>query len=259
MKRFATLTYGIFSYAVFFATFLYAIGFIGNLIVPKSIDSVPTSSLGTALFINTLLLLVFAVQHSVMARPWFKRAWTRIVPVEAERSTYVLFSSLALILLFVLWQPMGGIIWNAHSEAARIALHVAYGFGWALVLASTFAIDHFDLFGLRQTWRAARGVAYEPPVFVQPILYRIVRHPLYVGWIFVMWATPTMTIAHLFFAAITTLYILVAIQFEEHDLKKSHPEYEDYKRRVPMLVPALGGMFKGLLWLAAPFVFYFVM
>ena len=240
MKRILTLAYGVTCYAVFFATFLYAIGFIGNLIVPKSIDSVPTTSLGMALFVNTLLLVVFAVQHSVMARPWFKRAWTRIVPVAAERSTYVLFSSLALILLFALWQPMGGIIWNAHSDVARIALYVAYGFGWALVLASTFSIDHFDLFGLRQTWRAARGVKYEPPVFVQPILYRIVRHPLYVGWIFVMWATPTMTIAHLFFAVVSTLYILVAIQFEENDLKKAHPEYEDYKRRVPMLVPAFG-------------------
>jgi protein-S-isoprenylcysteine O-methyltransferase Ste14 len=151
MKRFAMLTYGVICYAVFFATFLYAIGFIGNLIVPKSIDSVPTASLGMALLVNTLLLVVFAVQHSVMARPWFKRAWTRIVPEAAERSTYVLFSSLALILLFALWQPMGGIVWAAQSEAARIALFTAYGFGWALVLASTFAIDHFDLFGLRQT------------------------------------------------------------------------------------------------------------
>ena len=238
MKRFFTLMYGIFCYALFFATFLYAIGFIGNLIVPKSIDSVPTVSLGTALFINTLLLMVFALQHSIMARPFFKRAWTRIVPIASERSTYVLFSSLALILLFALWQPMGGVIWDVDNSMARNALHIVYGFGWALVLASTFAIDHFDLFGLRQTWRYARGIDYEPPVFKQPILYRIVRHPLYVGWIVVFWATPTMTIAHLFFAVVTTLYILIAIQLEEHDLKSAHPEYEEYQRRVPMLIPA---------------------
>ena len=244
MKRFITLTYGIFCYALFFATFLYAIGFIGNLIVPKSIDSVPTVSLGAALFINTLLLTVFALQHSIMARPFFKRAWTRIVPVAAERSTYVLFSSLALILLFALWQPMGGVIWDIDNAMARNALHVAYGFGWALVLASTFAIDHFDLFGLRQTWRYARGVKYEPPVFKQPILYRIVRHPLYVGWIVVFWSTPTMTIAHLFFAVVTTLYILIAIQLEEHDLKNAHSEYDEYKRQVPMLIPALGRLFR---------------
>lgn len=239
MKRLTMLTYGILCYAVFLATFLYAIGFIGNLIVPKSIDSVPTTGLGTALFINTLLLVVFAVQHSVMARPWFKRAWTQIVPVPAERSTYVLFSSFALILLFALWQPMGGVIWQVQNEAARIGLYSAYAFGWLLVLASTFAIDHFDLFGLRQAWRYAIGVDYEPPAFKQPILYRIVRHPLYVGWLFVFWATPTMTVAHLFFAVVTTLYILVGIQLEERDLGKAHPEYDDYKRRVPMLIPAL--------------------
>ena len=244
MKRIATFIYGIFCYAVFFATFLYAIGFIGNLIVPKSIDSVPTVSLATALFINTLLLAVFAIQHSLMARPFFKRAWTKVVPEAAERSTYVLFSSLALVLLFALWQPMGGIIWDIDNSILRVALHVIYGLGWVLVLASTFAIDHFDLFGLRQTWRYARGVAYEPPVFKQPVLYRMVRHPLYVGWITVFWATPTMTIAHLFFAVVTTLYILIAIQLEEHDLENAHPEYEEYKRRVPMLMPAIGRFFR---------------
>jgi protein-S-isoprenylcysteine O-methyltransferase Ste14 len=244
MKRLTILMYGIFSYALFLATFLYAIGFIGNLIVPKSIDSVPTVSLGTALFINTLLLAVFALQHSLMARPFFKRAWTRIIPVAAERSTYVLFSSLAMILLFALWQPMGGVVWELDSTFARNTLHVVYGFGWALVLASTFAINHFDLFGLRQSLLYACGLDYEPPVFKQPLLYRIVRHPLYVGWIVVFWATPTMTIAHLFFAVVTTLYILIAIQFEEHDLKNMHPEYKAYKGRVPMLIPALGRLFR---------------
>lgn len=240
MKRIAMLGYGIVCYCVFFATFLYAIGFVGNLIVPKSIDSVPAVSLGTALFINTLLLAVFAVQHSLMARPFFKRAWTRIVPEAAERSTYVLFSSLALILLFALWEPMGGVVWDVQNTFGRGALYAGFGFGWALVLVSTFAIDHFDLFGLRQTWRYARGVAYEPPVFKQPVLYRLVRHPLYVGWFFVMWATPTMTIAHLFFAVATSLYMLIGIQLEEHDLQNAHPEYKDYKKRVPMLIPAIG-------------------
>ncbi|MEO0996628.1 MAG: isoprenylcysteine carboxylmethyltransferase family protein, partial [Pseudomonadota bacterium] len=142
-KRAAMLSYGVICYAVFFATFLYAIGFIGNLIVPKSIDSIPTLPVGMALFINTLLLTVFALQHSVMARPFFKRAWTKIVPVAAERSTYVLFSSLALILLFALWQPIGGVVWSLTSTPAQIAMYTAYGLGWALVLASTFAIDHF--------------------------------------------------------------------------------------------------------------------
>ena len=244
MKRFAMLIYGFTCYVVFLATFFYAIGFIGNLIVPKSIDSVPTMSLGPALVVNALLLAVFAVQHSVMARPWFKRAWTRIVPIAAERSTYVLFSSLALILLFALWQPMGGIVWAVQNNLGRIALFSAYCFGWLLVLVSTFAIDHFDLFGLRQTWRYARGIKYEPPVLKDPVLYRIVQHPLYVGWLFVVWATPTMTIAHLFFAVVTSLYILVGIHLEENDLNKAHPEYENYKRRVPMLIPAIGRLFR---------------
>lgn len=244
MKRVATLIYGVTCYAVFFATFLYAIGFIGNLIVPKSIDSVPTVSLGSALLINTVLLAVFAVQHSVMARPFFKRAWNRIVPEATERSTYVLFSSLALILLFSLWQPMGGVVWDLQNSVARNAVYLAYGFGWALVLASTFAIDHFDLFGLRQTWRYACGVEYQPPVFKQPILYRIVRHPLYVGWLFVLWSTPTMTIAHLFFAVVTTVYMLIGIQLEEHDLQNAHPEYGEYKKRVPMLIPLVGRLFR---------------
>ncbi len=244
MKRLTTLAYGIICYVVFFATFLYAIGFIGNLIVPKSIDSVPTVSLGTALFINTLLLAVFAVQHSVMARPFFKRAWTRIVPEAVERSTYVLFSSLALILLFALWQPMGGIIWDLQGSAARMAIHIAYAFGWALVLYSTFAIDHFDLFGLRQVWCYARGVAFVPTTFKQPWLYRVVRHPLYVGWFFVFWATPTMTVAHLFFAIATTVYTLIAIQFEERDLEDMHPEYVDYRKRVPALIPSIRRLFR---------------
>jgi protein-S-isoprenylcysteine O-methyltransferase Ste14 len=244
MKRAATLAYGLLSYAVFFAVFLYSIGFIGNLIVPKSIDSVPTVSTGTALFINAALLAVFAVQHSLMARPFFKRAWTKIVPESCERSTYVLFSSLAMILLFALWQPMGGVIWDIQNDVARTSIYAAYALGWILLLWSTFAIDHFDLFGLRQVWRYALGREYEAPTFKQPILYRIVRHPLYVGWLVIFWATPTMTIAHLFFAVATSLYILIAIQLEERDLYDAHPEYAEYKSKVPMLIPSLARLFR---------------
>ncbi len=244
MKRFAVLAYGLFSYAVFFATFLYSIGFIGNVIVPKSIDSIPTTTLGSALLINLALLAVFAVQHSLMARPFFKRRWTRIVHPAAERSTYVLFSSLALALLFAFWQPMGGIIWAFENSALVALAYAAYAFGWLLVLFSTCAINHFDLFGLRQSWAFFRGREPEPLRFVQPWIYRVVRHPLYVGWLFVFWATPTMTVAHLVFALATSAYILVAIQFEERDLAAAHPEYAAYKRRVPMLVPSLKKLVK---------------
>ena len=239
MKRFSMFAYGFLCYAVFFATFLYAIGFIGNLIVPKSIDSVPEAPLGTALFINVLLLGVFAIQHSLMARPAFKRWWTRIVHPAAERSTYVLFSSLALILLFALWEPMGGVIWSIDSQAGQWLAYGAYAFGWLLVLFSTYAINHFDLFGLRQTWAYFRGREPEPLEFVQPWIYRVVRHPLYVGWFFVMWATPTMTVAHLVFALATSVYMLIGIQLEENDLADAHPEYGEYKNRVPMLIPSL--------------------
>lgn len=239
MKRFAVLAYGLISYAVFFATFLYSIGFIGNVIVPKSIDSIPTTTLGNALLINLALLAVFAVQHSLMARPFFKRWWTRIVHPAAERSTYVLFSSLALALLFAFWQPMGGVVWALEHPAAVGLAYGAYAFGWLLVLFSTCAINHFDLFGLRQSWAYFRGREPEPLKFVQPWIYRIVRHPLYVGWLFVFWATPTMTLTHLVFALATSAYILIAIQLEERDLAHAHPEYSAYKRRVPMLVPSL--------------------
>ena len=244
MKRLSVLLYGIACYAVFFATFLYAIGFIGNLIVPKSIDSVPEAPLGTALFVNLLLLGVFAVQHSLMARPFFKRAWTRIVPAVSERSTYVLFSSLALILLFAFWEPMGGVIWSLEAPWARATAYGAFAFGWLLVFVSTCAINHFDLFGLRQSWLYFRGREITPLKFVQPWIYRVVRHPLYVGWFFVMWATPTMTVAHLVFALGSSLYMLIAIQFEERDLIDAHPEYSEYRRRVPMLIPSLKSFVK---------------
>ena len=237
MKRIATLTYGVICYATFFATFLYAIGFIGNLIVPKSIDSVPTVSMGTALLINTVLLAIFAVQHSVMARPFFKRWLTRFIPKAAERSTFVVASSVALIVLFLFWQPMGGVVWSVENPHAQILLHVAFAFGWLLVLVSTFAINHFDLFGLRQVWTNLRKQPYTDVKFVTPMLYRLVRHPMYIGFFLGFWAAPVMTVAHLVFAVATTAYILIAIQLEERDLLDAHPEYREYQRRVPMIIP----------------------
>jgi protein-S-isoprenylcysteine O-methyltransferase Ste14 len=233
----AILVYGIACYAVFFATFLYAIGFIGNFGVPKTMDSAPTLAPGLALAVDLGLLALFAVQHSVMARPAFKRWWTRIVPPAAERSTYVLFSSLALLLLFWLWQPLGGSVWNVEHPAGRAALYAGYGFGWALVLFATFLLNHFDLFGLRQVWLHFRGRACTQLPFGTPSLYRLVRHPLYVGWLCVFWFTPVMTVTHLLFAVMTTGYILIAIQLEERDLVASLPEYAEYRRRVPMLLP----------------------
>ncbi|MEN7342501.1 MAG: methanethiol S-methyltransferase [Pseudomonadota bacterium] len=243
MKRLLILAFGVASYVVFFATFLYSIGFIGNFLVPKSIDSIPTQPLGTAVAINLALLGLFAVQHSVMARPWFKRWITRFIPVAAERSTYVLLSSLAMIALFIGWAPMGGTVWMIESPTIRFALHALYASGWGLILLSTFSINHFDLFGLSQVVSYALGKPYKAPEFVEPVLYRVVRHPLYVGWFVVFWATPTMTVAHLFFALITTAYTLIAIRWEEKDLEDMHPEYAEYKLKTPMLVPKIKGMF----------------
>jgi protein-S-isoprenylcysteine O-methyltransferase Ste14 len=244
MKRLLIFVYGVICYAVSFATLLYAMGFIGNVVVPKSIDSAREVSLATALSIDLGLLLIFAVQHSVMARPAFKRWWTRIVPESAERSTYTLFSSLALLALFAFWQPMGGVIWKVDSPAGQAAFYAAAIFGWVLLLLSTFVINHFDLFGLRQVWLQLVGKPYQSLPFRVPVLYRQVRHPLYVGWLFIFWATPIMTVAHLIFALGSTIYILVAIRFEERDLIVAHPEYADYRRRVPMLLPFLKRSFR---------------
>jgi protein-S-isoprenylcysteine O-methyltransferase Ste14 len=240
MQRVLVFVYGVVAYTLFFATFLYAIGFVGNLFVPKAIDSAPQVPFIQALLVNLGLLGMFAIQHSVMARRSFKRWITRFIPQSAERSTFVLASSLALIALFAFWQPMGGVVWSIKNPQAEILLHVVFAFGWLLVLVSTFLINHFDLFGLRQVWLNLHKKPYTELKFGTPVLYRLVRHPLYLGFILGFWATPVMTVAHLVFALATTGYILIAIQLEERDLISAHPEYAEYRRRVPMIIPFTG-------------------
>lgn len=236
-KRISIFLYGVVSYAVFFATFLYAIGFVGNVAVPATLDATPSAPFVTSLLVDLVLLGLFALQHSIMARPAFKRWFTRVIPESAERSTYVLASSLVLILLFIAWQPLGGSVWTVTDPTARGVIWGCFAFGWLLVLVSTFLINHFDLFGLRQVWLQLLGRPYTNLPFGTPWLYKVVRHPLYVGWFFAFWATPTMTLSHLVFAVMTTAYILVAIQLEERDLVAHHPEYRAYQEQVPMLVP----------------------
>lgn len=238
LKRLAVFVYGVASYGVFFVTFLYAIGFVGNLVVPKTMDSPARTPFLYALGIDVLLLGIFAAQHSVMARPWFKRAWTRIVPEPAERSTYVLLSSLALITLFAYWQPLGGTVWNIQNHTARLVMYHLLGLGFIVVLLASFLINHFDLFGLRQVWLYLIGKPYTQLSFRTPLFYKYVRHPLYVGWLMAFWFTPTMSGAHLLFAVMTTAYMLSAIRWEERDLIDAFGEkYARYRESVPMLLP----------------------
>jgi protein-S-isoprenylcysteine O-methyltransferase Ste14 len=234
------LGYAAAAYLLFLAVLVYAIGFFADAGVPRGIDQGPHSPWPLAAAIDLLLLLLFAVQHTVMARPWFKRRWTRLVPVPAERATFVLCASLLLALLFWQWRPAGGTVWHLSGPAAGVLLGV-YAAGWTLALGSTFIIDHFDLFGLRQAYLHARGATYHPPAFTQRGLYARIRHPLMAGFVIIFWAAPVMTAGHLLFAAAATGYIGVGITFEERDLRRDLGEpYRAYQRRVPALIPALG-------------------
>jgi protein-S-isoprenylcysteine O-methyltransferase Ste14 len=240
LKRVSIFFYGVACYAIFLATFVYLVGFVGNFAVPRSIDSPAIAPFGESLAIDLLLIGLFAIQHSVMARPGFKRRMMEIIPEAAERSTYVLCSSAALIVLFAGWHPLGSLVWEMRSPFTVGVLHLFCGFGWAMVLVSTFLINHFDLFGLRQVYLNLIDEMYWPVDFDTPGLYRFVRHPLYLGFILAMWATPVMTAAHLVFAVMMTLYILAGIQLEENDLVRSiGTAYREYRKRVPMLIPFL--------------------
>jgi len=240
MSRTLALAYGVASYLVFLASFLYAIGFVGNLLVPKSIDSGVIGSLPSALAVDVFLLGLFAVPHSIMARQWFKRWWTRIIPPGVERSTYVLVSSLLLGLLYWQWRPIPNIVLEVTNPIARWIVLAGFWAGWMIVLFSTFLINHFDLFGLRQVFLTFSGQMYTPVEFRATSLYRWVRHPIMLGFIVAFWATPSMTVGHLLFATATTAYILLALQFEEYDLVSFHGErYRAYRRQVGMLLPLI--------------------
>lgn len=238
MTRLFALLYGVVAYVIFLGAFLYAIGFVGNIFVPKGIDTGTPGDLTTAFGIDAVLLSIFALQHSVMARKGFKRWWTKFVPPSVERSTYVLFASLALVLLFWRWVPMPQTVWQVANPAIANALWAVFWLGWGLVLFSTFLISHFDLFGVRQVWNNFVGGSAPGQEFRSPVLYKIVRHPIYLGFTLAFWATPAMTLGHLLFAIATTGYMLIGIQLEERDLVEAFgPTYIEYRRRVSMIVP----------------------
>jgi protein-S-isoprenylcysteine O-methyltransferase Ste14 len=240
MLRSLYLIYGLANYLGFLGVSLYLLAFLLDLGVPRSIDGPVAYAWPAALLVDLLLIGMFGLQHSVMARPTFKRLWTCVIPQPMERSTYVMFTNIALIVMFWQWRPFGPELWHIESLAGRFAMYVVFAIGWLTVLASTYMIHHFDLFGLRQTWLAFRQHSYEPVRFSVPGFYRLVRHPLYVGWTIVFWATPIMTGSHLLFAIGMTTYMLVAIYFEERNLVDQHGEaYIAYRRRTPMLIPRL--------------------
>ena len=239
MKKSMILLYGILAYVIFLIAFLYAIGFVGNILVPKSIDSTSETTLLSSLFINVILLSVFALQHSIMARPVFKKWFITIISSAMERSTYILLSSLALLLLYWQWQPITTIVWKTESTIAIYILTGIFFIGWLIVLLSTFMINHFELFGLAQIFDNLKSIQTPNPKFQTNYLYKIVRHPIMLGFIIAFWSTPTMTVGHLLFAIVTTIYILLAVKYlEEKDLRKSIGEkYETYQKEVPMIIP----------------------
>lgn len=238
MKRVLALVYGIVVYFLFLGTFLYAIGFVGRMGVPKTIDSGSGSQPVIAALIDALLLSVFALQHSIMARRGFKQHWTRVVSWYVERSTYVLAATLALALVLWQWRPIPNVVWDLRGTAAGSVLAILFWVGWAILFLSTFLINHFELFGLHQVWAYARGTEFHRPPFRAPFFYRWMRHPIYLGFVIAFWSAPVMSVGHLLFSVATTGYILVGIYFEERDLIHAYGDaYLEYRRQVPMLVP----------------------
>ncbi len=239
MKRIIVFVYGLISYVAFLIAFLYAIGFVGNLLVPKSINMGVEVPLATALLINLGLLSLFAIQHTIMARPNFKKAWTKIIPEAAERSTFVLVTSLILLLMFWKWQPMTELVWNLEGTTGGMIVTVLFWIGWAIVFTSTFLINHFELFGLAQITRFLQKKEFTPPPFTDKGYYKFVRHPIMLGFIISFWATPVMTYGHLLFAGMTTGYIFIGtLVFEEKDLRDYYGDvYTEYSKRVPSLIP----------------------
>lgn len=242
MGRSITFIYGIAVYVIFLVTFLYSIGFVGNVLVPKSIDSGAQGSIFASLVINLVLLSVFALQHSIMARPAFKRVWTKVIPQAAERSTYIFMTCVALILIFVFWQPLPVVVWDVKNTVPGTALTVLFWIGWLVVLASTFMIDHLDLFGLKQIYANLKERQATQVGFIKVGFYRVVRHPIMTGFLIAFWAAPTMTMGHLLFALVTTGYILAAVlRLEEKDLiAQIGDDYITYQREVPAFIPGIG-------------------
>ncbi|MCG8378572.1 MAG: isoprenylcysteine carboxylmethyltransferase family protein [Proteobacteria bacterium] len=238
MNKHLVMLYGVVSYLLFFIIFLYLIAFVGNFIVPKTIDSGEVGSLIPSIIINVILLLIFAFQHSVMARPAFKAWLTKYIPASIERSTYVMFTNIALLLIFMFWQPMPELIWNIESSIGSLILNGIFWLGWIIVLLSTFMINHFDLFGLRQVYINFKGQEYSHLEFRKVGLYKLCRHPIMLGIVIAIWATPAMSIGHLLFAVVLTMYIYIALQFEERDLVNFFGDtYKQYQAKVPMLFP----------------------
>jgi methanethiol S-methyltransferase len=238
MKKVFSLFYGLACYLIFLATIFYTIGFVGNMVVPKSIDSDPENPLHYAIFIDASLLLLFALQHSIMARPAFKRWWTKFVPVHLERSTYVLTSSICFLMMMWQWQPVGGVVWSFGNDVVKRLVLIVYFCGWYIVFFSTLLVNHSEVFGLRHVWLYVKGEPYTPLPFTRPLFYQFVRHPLYTGYLIAFWSAPVMTVAHLTFAILTTGYIFTAIYLKEKDLQEHFGEkYVAYKDRVPMIIP----------------------